>query len=51
MPSTNFSDGLVFDSTARFQIASAASYAPPRSPTRGSGIDERETLVGFPAVL
>jgi hypothetical protein len=47
MPVTNFSDGFVFDRTFRFQIASAASYAPPRSPTRGSGVGaEAEALMG-----
>jgi hypothetical protein len=31
-------DGGVFETTARFQIASLASYHPPLSPTRGSGV-------------
>src|SRR3979411_2402019 len=38
IPAANFSEGFVSDNTLRFQIASAASYAPPRSPTRGSGV-------------
>src|SRR5689334_6059596 len=38
MPSTNFSDGRVCDSTFRFQTASPASKAPGFSPMRGSGV-------------
>src|SRR5215510_4652550 len=33
----NFSDGCVFDTTRRFQVASAAFIRPAPKPTRGSG--------------
>src|SRR3954469_5784023 len=45
MPSMNFSDGFVLDRTLRFQTASAASYAPPRRPTRGSDVGATETAL------
>jgi hypothetical protein len=52
MPSTNFSDGLVLDSTLRFHTASAASHAPGRRPTRGSGLgSDAETLVAGVAAV
>jgi hypothetical protein len=34
----NFPVGGVFESTRRFQVASAASIKPARRPTRGSGL-------------
>ncbi len=34
----NFPGGGVFDTTRRFQVASAAFISPARRPTRGSGL-------------
>src|SRR5207249_9437211 len=34
----NFSDGRVFETTRRFQVASPAFIAPGRRPTRRSGV-------------
>jgi hypothetical protein len=34
----NFSDGGVAETFRRFQMASAGSHHPARSPTRGSGL-------------
>src|SRR5438034_10296722 len=34
----NFSDGRVFETTRRFQVASPAFISPARSPTRRSGL-------------
>ncbi len=42
---TNFSDGGVFESTLRFQIASPASLNPALRPTRGSGFGATVDIV------
>ena len=34
----NFSDGRVFETTRRFQVASPAFISPARRPTRRSGL-------------
>jgi hypothetical protein len=50
----NVADGGVFDTTRIFHAASAASIAPARRPTRGSGIGELdllETAVAHPAAV
>src|SRR5688500_8014146 len=42
----NFSEGGVFDTTSRFQIASPASIHPARSPMRGSGVGGVADILG-----
>ncbi|MEO8199796.1 MAG: hypothetical protein ABI679_04670, partial [Gemmatimonadota bacterium] len=45
----NFSDGCVFETTRRFQDASAAFINPARRPTRGSGLGGVVDMLPAPA--
>ena len=43
---TNFPDGFVVDTSFMFHSASPASYMPPFSPTRGSGLGAAIDIFG-----